>query len=189
MNRYFLAAAAAAFIAAAGACSDSTDISASAPNVVDTVTLWALTGGPLTQPTAYSVSARAGLRTWEAGNSFDFVFDEDANGNPVFIPTDVLGLLSSTAFKPGLKRSEVDSFSQMVKAPQNNYIVSDTIPIAVGDFFYIRTTISTCSSLSVPEYGKLEVLALDSVAHTMTMQVLANQNCGFRGLRVGLPKT
>jgi hypothetical protein len=135
------------------------------------------------------VSAKAEVRTWEVGNAFDFAFDETENHEPVFLPTDVLGLLSSSAFKPGLRRAEVDSFAQMTKAPSNGYVVSDTVPIAVGDFFYIRTTISACSFLSVPEYGKLQVLALDPVAHTVTIQVLANQNCGYRSLNPGRPKS
>jgi hypothetical protein len=191
MNRYICGAVAAAFIAVAGACSDPNAIQdPSFRNVVDTVTLWSLTDGPLTEPTAYSVSAKAEVRTWEVGNSFDFAFDETEAGAPVFLPTSVLGLLSSGAFKPGLKRpSAGTTFDQMVKAPSNGYIVSDTVPIAVGDLFYIRTTISNCSFLSVPEYGKLEVLELDPVAHTVKIQVLANQNCGYRGLKLGLPKS
>jgi hypothetical protein len=191
MNRYICGAVAAAFIAVAGACSDPNAIAnASIGNVVDTVTLFALTDGPLLEPTAYSVAAKASVRTWEAGNSFDFAFDETSGGAPVFLPTSVLGLLSSSSFKPGLKRPGASTtFDEMVKAPSNDYIVSDTIPIAVGDRFYIRTTISACSFLSVPEYGKLEVLELDPVAHTVKMQVVANQNCGYRSLKLGIPKS
>lgn len=191
MNRYIWGGVAAAFVAVAGACSDPNAIpDANASNVVDTVTLWSLTDGPLTLPTAYSVSDKAEVRTWEVGNAFDFAFDETDSGEPVFLPTDVLGLLSSSAFKPGLRRPAAGTtFDQMIKAPSNGYIVSDTVPIAVGDLFYIRTTISNCAFLSVPEYGKLEVLALDPVAHTVTIQVLSNQNCGYRGLKPGLPKS
>lgn len=189
MNRYICGAVAATFIAAAGACSDPNSIpDAFVPNVVDTVTLWSLTGGPLTEPSAFSVNSGSEVRIWEAGNAFDFAFDVDAGGRPVFLPTDLLGLLSSSAFKPGLRPVEADSFSHIVKAPSNGYIVSDTVPIAVGDFFYIRTTIN-CSFPSVPEYGKLEVLDIDAVAKTVKFQVVSNQNCGYRSLRLGVPKS
>lgn len=179
----------AAFVALA-ACSDPNAIpNASAANVVDTLTLWSLRQGPIAEPSAYSLNVRNGVRTWEVGNGFEFAFDEDGAGRPVFLPTDVLGLLSSTAFKPGLKPS-TSTFDQMTKAPSNGYIVSDTVPIAVGDLFFVRSTISTCSLLSVPLYGKLEVLALDSVApHTVTIRVLADQNCGYRGLNLGIPRS
>lgn len=191
MNRYICGAVVAAFIAVAGACSDPNDISdPTLPNVVDTLSLWSLTDGPLTEPTAYSINSRSGVRTWEVGNDFEFAFDETPAGEPIFLPTNVLGLLSSTSFKPGLKRPGAGvTFDEMVKAPSNGYTVSDTIPIAVGDLFFIRTTISTCSFLGVPLYGKLQVLEIDPVLHTVRVQVLANQNCGYRALKPGLPKS
>jgi hypothetical protein len=191
MNPLLRRAGAAAFAAfvALGACNDPNAIpNASASNVIDTLTLWSLSGGPLTKPSAYSLNARNGVRTWEAGSGFEFAFDEDASGRPFFLPTDVLGLISSTALKPGLKRS-TSSFDAMTKAPSNGYIVSDTVPLARFDLFYVRSTISTCSLLGVPLYGKLEVLAVDSVAPgTVTIRVVANQNCGYRGLNLGIPK-
>jgi len=58
----------------------------------------------------------------------------------------------------------------------------------VGDRFFVRTTVSTCSLLGVPLYGKLEVLELDPTQHTVKVRVLANQNCGYRSLNIGIPK-
>ena len=40
----------------------------------------------------------------------------------------------------------------------------------------------------MPQYGKLEVLQIDTVAHTITFQHLVDQNCGYRGLEPGIPK-
>lgn len=190
MNRLTCGAVVAALITVAAACDDPNAIpDASAPNVVDTLFLWSLTDGPLTQPTAYSINSRNGVRTWEVGNNFEFAFDETDGGEPVFLPTDVLGLLGTGALKPGLKRpAATATWDDMTRAPSNGYIVSDTVPIAAGDLFYIRTTVSTCSFLGVPLYGKLQVIDLDPVAHTVRVQVLANQNCGYRDLKVGVPK-
>jgi hypothetical protein len=190
MNRLRFSLVCAAFVAIAGACSDPNAIpNASASNEVDTLLLWSLTDGPLTKPTAYSINARNGVRTWEVGSNFEFAFDEDASARPVFLPTDVLGLLGTGALKPGLKRAAdgVD-FDNMTKAPSNGYVTSDTIPITVGDRFFVRTTVSTCSLLGVPLYGKLEVLELDPTQHTVKVRVLANQNCGYRSLNIGIPK-
>lgn len=189
MNRITTGLTLAAFLAAAGACSDPNALAdASVSNVVDTaVTLWSLSNGPLTRPTAYSIVARNGVRTWEVGSAFEFAFDVTPDGRFVFLPTDLLGLLSSTALKPGL-RPTTQTFDQMTRAPSNGYIATDTIPVVVGDRFYIRTTVSTCSVLSVPLYGKLEVIRVDSVEQTVTLKVLVDQNCGYRGLKEGLPK-
>jgi hypothetical protein len=190
MNRLLTCLAGAAFIAVIGACSDPNAIpNASVSNEVDTLFLWSLTDGPLTRPTAYSINARNGVRTWEAGSNFEFAFDEDAAARPVFLPTDVLGLLGTDAVKPGLRRADANTtFDLMTKAPSNGYVVSDTIPVAVGDLYFVRTTVSTCSLLGVPLYAKLEVLELDAAQHTVRLRVLANQNCGYRALTVGIPK-
>jgi hypothetical protein len=97
--------------------------------------------------------------------------------------------LGTGALKPGLVRAADNlTFDQMTRAPSNGYIVSDTVPIAVGDRYYVRTTVSTCSVLGVPLYGKLEVLEIDTAQHTVKLQVLANQNCGYRDLTIGLPR-
>jgi hypothetical protein len=189
MNRAIMGATLLAFAAVVGACSDPNSLADSTvTNEVDTVTLWSLSRGPLTQPTAYSINARNGVRTYEAGSAFEFVFDVTPDDRPVFIPTDLLGLLSTNAIKPGLKRPPAGvDFDQMTRAPSNGYIVSDTIPVVEGDLFYIRTTVSTCSILSVPLYGKMKVISVDTALKTVTLQVLADQNCGYRSLNIGLP--
>ncbi len=158
----------------------------SSPNVIDTVTLWSLTDGPLTQPTAYSLTFRDGVRTWEAGSGFEFAYDVGDDGSSRFLPLAVLGLAPPNRLRPGLKRSTV-GFDQMRRAPLNGYLTQDSIPVAEGDLFFIRTTVSTCSIYGVPLYGKLEVLDIDTAAGTVTFRALTNQNCTYRSLNLGLP--
>ena len=180
-----LGSAALVILAACGA--DNGIGRASLDNVIDTVTLTSLSTGPLQAPTAYSLNARNGVRTWDVGTNFEFAFSTDAAGAGYFLPLDVLGLASSNSVKPGLKPSAVD-FDQLKKADRNGYTTSDSIPIAVGQTYFIRSGINTCSALSVPLYGKLKVLFIDQVADTVRLEVLANQNCGYRALTLGIPK-
>jgi hypothetical protein len=42
-----------------------------------------------------------------------------------------------------------------------------------------------CTSLGVPLYGKLQILSFQD--STVTFQVLADRNCGFKDLDPGLP--
>jgi hypothetical protein len=190
MNRWIPAAALAASVALT-ACSDPNEIApASLSNEVDTVTVFSQTYGSISQPSAYSIASRAPVRTWEAGINFEFVYDVDATGRSLFLPVELFDILPDGAFKPGLRRPQAsDSFSQMTKAPLNGYTTSDTIPIAPGDLFYVRTTVSTCSILSVPLYGKVHVISIDSAAKSVKLEVVANQNCGYRGLKPGIPKS
>ncbi len=176
----------ATFVVIAACSQDSGIPDPSIPNAIDTVTLWSLTDGPLTQPTAYSLNFRAGVRTWEAGSGFEFAYDVADDGSSRFLPLAVLGLAPSTGLRPGLKPSAV-GFDQMRRAPLNGYLTQDSVPIAEGDLFFIRTTVSTCSLFGVPLYGKLEVLDIDTTAGTVTFQVLTNQNCTYRSLNLGLP--
>ena len=169
------------------ACNDPNALpNATSINVMDTVTLWSLEGGPLSQPTAYSLNARRGVRTWEAGRNYEFIYTVDPAGKSFLLPLFAAGLGNPNALLPGLKPSS-DPFDQMIKAPQNDYITSDSMPVTEGQLFYLRTGVNTCASLGVPLYGKLELLDIDTLAQTLTFRTVTDQNCGYRGLRLGIP--
>ena len=52
----------------------------------------------------------------------------------------------------------------------------------MGQRWFVRSLVCT---IGVPEYAKLEILSFaDS---TVTFKVLANKNCGFKGLEPGIP--
>jgi hypothetical protein len=173
---------------AAAACSNPNAIAAATlTNELDTDTLYSLMTGPLTRPSAYSLNVRNAVRIYDVGTAFEFAFSMDSTGKAVFLPLDVLGLAGTGAVKPGLLPATL-TFDAMTEAPLNGYITSDTIPIAEGDRFFLRTAINTCASLGVPLYGKLQVLDIDTVTTSVTLQVVANQNCGYRGLGLGIPK-
>ena len=58
------------------------------------------------------------------------------------------------------------------------------VPVALGDRFIVRSRV-VCTSLGVPLYGKLEVLAFQD--STITFRTLVNENCGYKDLLPGLP--
>ena len=174
-------------LALLAACNDPNAIpNATIANLVDTVTLWSLDGGPLDQPTAYSLNARRGVRTWESGSRYEFIYSVDAAGRSFFLPLQLIVPGNPDAVHPGLKPS-TGPFDQMTKAPQNNYITVDSVPVSEGQFYYLRTGVNTCTNLGVPLYGKLELLDIDTAAQTITFRTVVDQNCGYRGLRLGLP--
>ena len=70
---------------ALAACGDLNDLSdAQIANVVDTTTIAALTGTPIAQASAFSVSSGQAIRT-DLSIEFDFAFDQYESG-PVFLP-------------------------------------------------------------------------------------------------------
>jgi hypothetical protein len=155
------------------------------PNVIDTFTVASLDGGALQAPSAYSIISNNVVRTYETIN-FEFAYNQDAQGTNWFIPLAALGLSPGTSLKPGLLKS-AKTFDELTKAEQNGYITTDSVQVAVGDVWMVRST-DICTDLGVPQYAKLEVDSVDAVAHTLTFQVLADNNCGYRGLKVGIPK-
>jgi hypothetical protein len=175
--------------ALAAACSDPNAIpNASLKNELDTLTLWSLEKGPLNKPTAYSLNSRNGVRTWEAGTNFEFLFSMDSTGQARFIPLGALGLTSTGAVKPGLIKT-TQQFDSITKAPQNGYLTVDTLVITEGDRYFVRTSVNTCSLLGVPLYGKLEILDIDTAAATVQFRVVGDQNCGYRGLKLDIPSS
>jgi len=174
-------------LAVLAACNDPNALpNATILNVMDTVTLWSLEAGPLDKPTAYSLNARRGVRTWESGSGYEFIYSVDPAGRSSLLPLRAAGLGNPNAVLPGLKGS-TDPFDQMTKAPQNNYVTKDTVPIVEGERYYLRTGVNSCASLGVPLYGKLELLDIDTLAQTLTFRIVTDQNCGYRGLRLGIP--
>jgi hypothetical protein len=174
-----------AVLATGVACSDSTGVApATIPNTIDTITLAAALDTNLAVPSGYSVSAGRAVRT-ENSSDFDFVYNLNGAKRPVFLTTQVLGVLSTTSIHPGFQGSPVP-FDEMTTAPINNYNSIDSIFPDSGDVYYVRSAL-VCSTLSSPIYGKLEVLSIDSAAQTITIRTLIDLNCGYHGLTVGTP--
>lgn len=189
MTRLHQCLLALAAISALGACSDPNQLaSAGLENQLDTaVTVWSLRTGPLNQPSAYSLEIRRGIRIWDGGIGFDFAYSTDSLGRSLALPPQVLGLATDATLNPGLKASTL-GFDQMTLADRNGYIVNDTIELHEGDRFFVRSNTSVCPSLGVPIYGKIEILDIDTAAQTLKFRAVADQNCGYRGLNLGIPK-
>ncbi len=185
--RFFLALG--LWLAFSVACSDNSGIAPPVTkNQVDTFTLWATRDSNLAEPSGFSVSGQGfgpQVVLTQDNPSFDFVYNVDDAGKSVFLTTQVLGVVSSVSIHPGFQRSQ-RTFDSVVTAPLNNYITEDTIHIAVGDVWYMRSALF-CAALSSPLYGKLEVLSIDSVGRSVTFQALVDANCGYHGLSPGLP--
>lgn len=151
-------------------------------NVVDTISISALTGTPIQLPSAFSVAGPRGVRT-DLSADFDVAFDIRGDV-PVFVPRAGLNFPAG-GLQPGLIRSE-KAFTEIEQGETNGYVTRDTLQLTVGDVFIARSRI-VCSALSVPLYGKLRVLEVDATARTVTFEILADQNCGYVGLEPGLP--
>jgi hypothetical protein len=173
-----------ALIVVATSCSDSNSLGNPAfANAERVDTLYALIGTPVQTPSAYSIQGSRRVRT-DTTSAFDFAYNLQMDGSHVFVPRAVLGIDSTASVRPGLQ-PRTETFEAITEAPSNGYVTDQVVPITVGDRYVARSRI-VCT-IGVPTYGKLEVLAVDDVARTVTFRILTDDNCGFKGLEPGLP--
>ena len=171
-------------VSAAVACDDTGLVPAGFPNFVDTVTMHALKGTPISTPSAFDISTGTAVRT-DQGFPFDFAFDINTLGAATILPAGALGLPAEA----GLQMSD-RSFEEIDEAPFDDYVADSTFTMAVGAVFVgrSRNTSGNCYYLgSLPRYGKFQVLALDMQNRTITLETLVNVNCGYRKLEPGFP--
>src|SRR5207249_10062296 len=84
---------------------------------VDSVSLWALDGTPLTTPSAYSISGRVAVRT-DQTTGFDFAFNITPSGEAVLLPTGALRSEEHTS-EP---QSRFDLVCRLLLEKKNYYV-------------------------------------------------------------------
>jgi len=169
---------------ATAACSDANDLpDATIENIERTDTLWSLVGTPVSTPSGYSVEGGRRVRT-DLSVDFDFAYNIQADGQPVFLPRAALGIDTANAVNPGFVLRD-ESFEAITGPPGGGFVSEGPVAIAVGQRFVVRSRI-TCT-LGVPKYAKLEILGFDEIRRLVTFRILVNDNCGFRSLEPGLP--
>ena len=153
---------------------------------VDTLTLHALRGTPISAPSGYNVARRQPARTDRAVEPFDFAFDIDGDTSSLIFTTGALGLARSS----GIQLSD-RPFDEIEVAPLEDYERDSSLAVIVGSVFIIRSRPSAddCPFFlgALPRYGKFQVLEIESNARQITLEALVNINCGYRSLEPGLP--
>jgi len=156
-------------------------------NRTDTVSLYALSGTPVSQPSGYSIGARQAVRT-EQASSFDLAFDIDTAGRALLLPTGALKLGQQS----GTQISALQ-FDSIRIAPTSNYNLDSAQVVNVNSVIIAHSSAVTCTfGVASFYYAKLHVLAIDTTSgptgRRIELEVLTDINCGYRGLEAGLPK-
>jgi hypothetical protein len=184
-HRLFSRVATLLLLLPAAACGSGTTLPPSAiTNVVDTTTLYALSGTAISLPSGFDVVSATPVRT-DRSYPLDFAFDIDATGAAQLWPADLLGLGGD----PGLLRLD-RAFADVLTAPTTGYVTDSVLTLGDSTVFVARSRLSStlCTlSTSLPRYGKFQVLSIDRQERSVTLEFLVDQNCGYRGLEPGLP--
>jgi hypothetical protein len=171
-------------LSAAAACGSNDNLpDPTQSNFVDTVTVGSLTDTPITTPSGFSVGVGA-IRT-DLTPEFDFAYDiqgDPATGTRVILPRAALGIDSGNSAEPGVMRRD-DAFDAIDVAPSNGYVTQEAVPVVLGERYIVRSRVRC--TIGVPVYAKVEIIGLED--NSLVLKVLANTNCGYRGLEPGLP--
>jgi hypothetical protein len=171
-------------LAGAVACSDDDNLPDPVDsNAVDTVTVGSLTDTPITTPSGFAVSGGE-VRT-DATPDFDFAYDIQGTpdtGHSVILPRAALGIPSASGVEPGVMLVD-EAFDDILVAPSNGYVTEEAVPVAIGERYVVRSRV--ICSIGVPQYAKIEIISFEN--NSLVLKVLANNNCGYRGLEPGLP--
>lgn len=151
-------------------------------NAVDTVSLAALDGTPVSARSGYDVASKSTVRT-DVTTAFDFVFNIDTLNRAVLIPASAFHISGNSGLLP-----TTTAFADLLSAPNATYIADSAVVVVPGDVLVVRSRVTNCVVGILPYYAKLGVIAVDAGARRITFQILANINCGYRSLEPGLPK-
>lgn len=153
------------------------------PDEPRTVDLVPFSGGALTESSAFDVITATGVRTDQLGG-WDFVFDVLPAGTATLWPRGSV-VSDEDPMDAGLRVLDVE-FDAVREAPESGYTKIDPVPISVGDVIAVQSRRDpSYGSIRCRRYGKIEIMALDTSAGTLTFRHLVNPNCEKRNLVPG----
>lgn len=176
-----------AVLVVAAGCGDSLGLPPPAtPNRTDTVSLFALSGTPVWQPSVYIIGYRQVARSDLSAAGFDFAFDLDSSGRALLLPTGALGLPTGS----GIQLTQ-HAFDSVTIAPSGGFNNDSATVVDSGSVAILHSRPLTCSfGITSIYYSKLHILRIDTTAaeRRIDFEILDNVNCGYHGLEPGLPR-
>ncbi len=156
-------------------------------NAQQQITVFALTGTPVSTPSAYSLLGLIEVRTDQTVN-FDFAFDiGPADRFGLGPATDTIAVLVPRfyfGFNPdgGFIRA-TQPFDSLRIAPRDGYDQEHAIRIDSGSVYFVTSQRQNCNvGIVFPRYAKLVVLQLSYVERKAVIRLVIDLNCGYRGL-------
>jgi hypothetical protein len=177
-----------AILCATAACGDPTRPRAELNVITDTVSLYALNGGPDYAPVAFSV-IDGRLRSLNSGLQFDVAVDLDPQGRVVLYPVNLVGNQLASAGRVGIQRVQ-GTFEALTRAPRSGYQSDSAVVLRPGEVAAVQVSNPVClySTVGAQMYGKFAVDSVSLPQRQIFGKLATDPNCGFRSLEPGLPK-
>jgi hypothetical protein len=171
------------------ACGDPTNLRATIPTFVDTLSVFALTGTPPSYPSGVSIVARQVIRVDGFAN-FDVAFDIDAAGSAVIYPVKLI--VAAGGSRPVGLLKVPSPFEAVVEAPSTGFDTDAPIVFAAGETIVIQSAHNASQdvcqfALSPYIYAKIAVDSINAASRTLYLRMVLDPNCGFRSFATGIP--
>lgn len=189
--RHFAILCVAAFAASAAACSDPILGTATVETSLDSLKVFALTGTPLSAPSALNITGRSVLRaaTSTVGSvNFDIVFDVNSAGKILLYPAKTVAADANRTV--GLLKSDTP-FNDITEAPVGGYQFDSVTVANVGQAVVVNARSDLCAAnpFLPNQYAKLVVDSVATASRLLFFRLVTDNNCGYRGLVPGdIPK-
>jgi len=172
------------------ACGNITNLQATLPVTVDSLSVWALDGTPADFPSGVAIVSRQAVRI-DASGSFDVAFDINASGNAIIYP---VKLVVSTIGGDRAVGMQIISgtFESVLKAPSSGFETDSALVMAPGQVVVIQSPHNGAGDLcqltiSPDLYAMFTVDSVNVTSRQIFLRMSLDPNCGFRSFAAGIP--
>lgn len=188
MSRFLLLAAGVGAVGVLAACNDPLANQNRVAVQDDTVTVFAISGSPVSFPSALDIGSHTIVRVDET-TIFDVAFDIDASGRVVVLPVQLVRSGVPTTSQAGVQVSSTE-FASLTSAPNGGYHFDSTAVVRPGGVVVVQSQPTVCSlQVSRFEYAKIGVLSADTQTRLIRLAITVDPNCGFHSFRAGVPSS
>lgn len=177
-------------VALLDACGDPTNLKATLPTSVDSLSVFALSGTPPAYPSGVSIVARQPVRV-DGFASFDVAFDINASGQAVIYPVKLVVATPGGTRPVGLQRS-AGTFETVTEAPKSGYQSDSALVMSTGDVVVVQAAHNASNDLcqfafNPNIYAKFSVDSVSLASRMIFFKLGVDLNCGFRSFATGIP--
>lgn len=176
------------------ACGDDQSLRASNFVFSDTLTVYDVDISDLSYPTGLSRDAYSATAVPIAGGaaSFDVAFRIKPDSSVDVIPAREVVSAIASAPMVGILKSPV-TYDDLDRVPEDEFRPDTTTNVLRGETFLLQVYRSTglliCYYMALPRvYSKVVIDSVNPALGAVYLRQIANPNCGYRSLVVGLPR-
>jgi hypothetical protein len=182
--------AAIAAVAGLNACGDPTNLQASLPTAVDSLSVFALSGTPAAYPSGLAILGGQPVRV-DGSASFDVAFDINANGDAVIYPVKLVVAAPGTARPVGLQKV-AGLFDAIIEAPKAGFEADSGLVMPAGQVVVLQSAHNgqgdICQFAINPNiFAKIGVDSVNLASRIIYFRLGIDPNCGFRSFATGIP--